>query len=74
MKTSGHLILYISENEDFELWRVLSQITPDERAAFVKTALKKALLPANDARNTPNSWAKQNNVLRMDNAQGQSAE
>jgi hypothetical protein len=65
MKTSGHLILYISENEDFELWRVLSQISPDDRAAFVKTALRKALLSGNDSRNSPN-WTKQSNVLRME--------
>lgn len=43
MKTSGHLIFYISENEDFELWRVLTQISPEDRAAFIKGALKKAL-------------------------------
>lgn len=66
MKTSGHLILYISENEDFELWRVLSQITPDDRAAFVKVALRKALLQGNDARSAANTWTKQSNVLRMD--------
>ncbi|RNC28746.1 MAG: hypothetical protein AWM53_01187 [Candidatus Dichloromethanomonas elyunquensis] len=66
MKTSGHLLLYISENEDFELWRVLSQISPDDRTAFVKSALKKALLQGNEARNTSSRWAKQNNVFRMD--------
>lgn len=44
MKTSGHLILYITENEDFELWKVLTQISPEERTAFVKNALKKAIL------------------------------
>ena len=66
MKTSGHLILYISESEDFELWRVLSQISPDDRAAFVKSALRKALSQGNEARNAGNSWAKQSNVLRMD--------
>lgn len=65
MKTSGHLILYISENEDFELWRVLSQISPDDRAAFVKTALRKALLSGNDSRNASN-WPKASNVLRME--------
>lgn len=43
MKTSGHLILYISENEDFELWKILTQISPEERTAFVKNALKRAL-------------------------------
>lgn len=66
MKTSGHLILYISESEDFELWRVLSQISPDDRASFVKSALKRALSQDNDSRNPNNTWAKQNNVLRMD--------
>ncbi len=64
MKTSGHLIFYISENEDFELWRVLSQISPDDRAAFVKSALRKALL-GNEGRTPSHNWAK-NNVLRMD--------
>ena len=44
MKTSGYLVLYISENDDFELWRALCQFTPEERASVVKTALKKALL------------------------------
>ncbi|NLI90871.1 MAG: hypothetical protein GX434_01320 [Peptococcaceae bacterium] len=72
MKTSGHLLLYISENEDFELWRVLSQISPEERAAFVKAALKKALLPGNDARNPSTSWARQNNVFRMDKSAAES--
>ncbi len=43
MKTSGHLILYISENEDFELWKILTQISPEERTAFVKSALQRAL-------------------------------
>lgn len=43
MKTSGHLILYISENEDFELWKILTQISPEERTAFVKSALKRAI-------------------------------
>lgn len=51
MKTSGHLIFYISENEDFELWRVLSQFPPDDRAAFVKAALKKAVLMRSDTGN-----------------------
>ncbi|NLL51106.1 MAG: hypothetical protein GX248_00165 [Peptococcaceae bacterium] len=37
-------MLYISENDDFELWRALCQFTPEERASVVKTALKKALL------------------------------
>lgn len=49
MKTSGHLILYISENEDFELWRALAQLSPEERASFVKSALKRALAQSNDA-------------------------
>lgn len=65
MKTSGHLILYISENDDYELWRVLSQISPEDRAAFVKTALKKALSQGSDSRNNAN-WLKQNNVFRME--------
>lgn len=47
MKTSGLLIFYISENEDFELWKALSQIPPDERASYVKTVLNKALTNAN---------------------------
>ena len=44
MKTSGHLILYISENDDLELWKILTQISPEERTVFVKNALKKAIL------------------------------
>jgi len=44
MKTSGYLIFYLSENDDFDLWRVLSQIPPEERAATVKAALRKELL------------------------------
>lgn len=47
MKSSGHLIVYISENEDFELWKVLSQLPSDDRTAFVKFALKKALQETN---------------------------
>lgn len=62
MKTSGHLILYISENEDFELWRVLAQISPEDRAAFVKAALKKAVL--NESRPAAGNWAKKNNGYR----------
>lgn len=65
MKTSGHLIFYISENEDFDLWKVLSQISPDDRAAFIKSALKSALTQGNDSRQTMN-WTKQNNVFRME--------
>jgi len=70
MKTSGHLILYISENEDFELWRVLSQISPDDRAAFVKSALKKSLFTGNEARSTSANanWTKQHPVLQSDNS------
>ena len=52
MKTSGHLILYISENEDLELWKILTQISPEERTAFVKSALKRAL--ANNSPTNPN--------------------
>lgn len=44
MKTTGHLVFYISENEDFELWKILTQISPEERTAFVKNALKKAII------------------------------
>ncbi len=44
MKTSGYLILYISENDDLELWRALSQISSEERASVVKSALRRALL------------------------------
>jgi|GEM_PF-1543349 len=44
MKTSGYLVLYISENDDFELWRALCQFTPEERASVVKEVLKKGLL------------------------------
>lgn len=44
MKTSGLLIIYISENEEFDLWRVLSQIPPEERNAYVKNALRSTLL------------------------------
>ena len=44
MKTTGHLVFYISENEDFELWRILTQISPEERTAFVKNAIKKAII------------------------------
>lgn len=43
MKTTGHLILYISETEDYELWRILVQISPEERTTFIKKALKKAV-------------------------------
>jgi hypothetical protein len=60
MKTSGHLILYISENEDFELWRALAQISPEERASFVKSALKRALTQNNETR-INNGWTKPNN-------------
>ncbi|KUO58859.1 MAG: hypothetical protein APF84_14090 [Gracilibacter sp. BRH_c7a] len=60
MKTSGHLILYISENEDFELWKVLTQISPEERTAFVKSALKRALIS-----NVPRS----SNNTRINNIQ-----
>jgi hypothetical protein len=70
MKTSGRILLYISENEDFELWRVLCQISPDERAALVKSALKRALLPASDGRNAnsnlADTWLKPNNARRID--------
>lgn len=52
MKTTGHLIIYISESEDFELWRALSQISPEERSALVQSVLKKALLQGNDSRNS----------------------
>jgi hypothetical protein len=44
MKTSGYLVLYISENDDFELWRALCQIPPEKRAATVKAALQNWLL------------------------------
>ncbi|RJE48435.1 MULTISPECIES: hypothetical protein [unclassified Dehalobacter] len=72
MKTTGHLVLYISENEDFELWRVLSQIPPEERSAFVKNALKTAIVQNNEARNSQDHGARQNNVLRLDKSAGQS--
>ncbi|ADY56144.1 hypothetical protein Sgly_1847 [Syntrophobotulus glycolicus DSM 8271] len=49
MKTSGLLIIYISENEDFDLWRVLSQVSPEERNASVKNALRSTLLKNNNA-------------------------
>lgn len=65
MKTSGHLIFYISENEDFELWRVLSQLSADDRAAFVKSALWKALKQDVNSKKTTKNWAKQNNILRI---------
>ncbi|HHV65810.1 MAG TPA: hypothetical protein GXX46_12200 [Peptococcaceae bacterium] len=65
MKTSGYLILYISESEDFELWRALTQLSPDERAAFVKSALKKALGKGSDLR--PNSpWSKQDSFYKSE--------
>jgi hypothetical protein len=48
MKTSAHLIIYISENEDFELWKVLSQMPSEERVAFIKSALKHALAQSDD--------------------------
>lgn len=72
MKTSGHLIFYVSENEDFELWRVLSQISPDDRAAFIKNALKRAIAQDNTARNSNSYSGKQNNVFRMDKSGGDS--
>jgi hypothetical protein len=65
MKTSGYLIFYISENEDFELWRALSQLSADDRTAFVKSALWKALTQDTDSKKSTNNWVKQNKVLRI---------
>ncbi|NLM20462.1 MAG: hypothetical protein GX207_01755 [Peptococcaceae bacterium] len=45
--------MYISENDDFELWRALCQFTPEERASVVKTALKKTLLEEYSSQSAP---------------------
>lgn len=74
MKTTGHLVFYISENEDFELWRALAQIPPEERSAFVKEALRSAILQPNDDKNAVQngvnrssaSGIKTNTILRFD--------
>jgi len=67
MKTSGYLILYISENDDPELWNAFSRISSDERASFVKSALRKALMK--DAGNTA---ATHSSVFRNGNNSGES--
>jgi len=43
MKTTGHLVIFISEDEDFVLWRFLAQLPSDDRVAFIKSALNAAL-------------------------------
>lgn len=73
MKTSGHLIFYISENEDFELWKVLSQIPSDDRAAFIKSALKKALIQETNSKNISNNWIKHSITQRIDQSRADNA-
>ncbi|UWG98785.1 hypothetical protein LPY66_08340 [Dehalobacter sp. DCM] len=78
MKTTGHLVFYISENEDFELWRALSQIPSEERSAFVKEALRSAILQPNDAQTDmrtsihrqPVNGNRPNTLLRFDRSAG----
>ena len=59
MKTIGHLVIYISEDEDFELWRFLAQLPSDDRVSFIKTALKAAL----DQNNSYQLVSNSNNVF-----------
>jgi len=56
MKTIGHLVIYISEDEDFELWRFLAQLPSEERVDFIKSALNAAL--AQEGRHLKNSSGK----------------
>lgn len=64
MKTSAHLIIYISENEDLELWRVLSPKSPEERTAFIKNALKNALIKLEESGKAYSGNIKPSNIHR----------